>query len=401
MDLRTNNPFWLMKSGIFKTYPSLDRDVHTDVAIIGGGISGALMAWYLSQAGISAVVADRRHIGMGSTAASTALLQYEIDTPLIELIKMRNEKEAVLSYLLCLESIFELENICRKLPVDPCFTLKPSIQYASYKKHTAALYKEYQKRKEIGIYVDWLEPADIKEKLGFEAPGAILSKHAAELDAYHLTHDILNHCSNNGIDIYDHTEIVDFKHEKKKIILQTGEGKKITAKKIVLASGYESLKYIPKKIAELDTTYAIASEPLKMKDFWYKNSLIWETSRPYLYLRITNDNRILVGGSDSPFSSPAKRDAALPKKSRLLESKFKKLFPGIPFKTDFQWAGTFASTKDGLPYIGCIDKYPNTYFALGCGGNGITFSVIAAKIIRDDIQGITNPYADIFSFKDI
>ena len=62
------------------------------------------------------------------------------------------------------------------------------------------------------------------------------------------------------------------------------------------------------------------------------------------------------------------------------------------------WAGTFGETKDGLAYIGAHPRLPHAYFALGYGGNGITYSLIAAEIIRDDILGRKNPAAKIFAF---
>ncbi|MEJ0103567.1 MAG: FAD-binding oxidoreductase [Bacteroidota bacterium] len=131
---------------------------------------------------------------------------------------------------------------------------------------------------------------------------------------------------------------------------------------------------------------------------WYNNSLIWETASPYLYLRTTVDNRILIGGRDDDFTDAQKREKALASKARSLAAAVHTLFPAIPFRTDFSWAGTFASTKDGLPYIGSIPELPNTYFALGYGGNGITFSVIAAQIIRDILSGKKNNSLSIFSF---
>ena len=85
MDLHSGLPFWLIKSGLPFNYYPLDRSLTTDVAIIGGGISGALAAYYLTSAGISCIVLDARTIGLGSTCASTALLQYEIDVPLCRL----------------------------------------------------------------------------------------------------------------------------------------------------------------------------------------------------------------------------------------------------------------------------------------------------------------------------
>ena len=61
MNLHTANPYWLLKSGLLFEYPSLQQNLKTDYAIIGGGITGALIAWYLSRAGIS-VVLDRKSV---------------------------------------------------------------------------------------------------------------------------------------------------------------------------------------------------------------------------------------------------------------------------------------------------------------------------------------------------
>jgi glycine/D-amino acid oxidase-like deaminating enzyme len=86
------------------------------------------------------------------------------------------------------------------------------------------------------------------------------------------------------------------------------------------------------------------------------------------------------------------------RKTGQLVSAFLKKLPDIPLKADFSWGGAFAVTRDGLPYIGSIPERPNTYFALGFGGNGITFSVIAAQIIRDMILKRKNEDANLFSF---
>jgi glycine/D-amino acid oxidase-like deaminating enzyme len=151
-------------------------------------------------------------------------------------------------------------------------------------------------------------------------------------------------------------------------------------------------------VQTLQSTYAIVSEPFETQRFWHRNALIWETATPYLYLRTTDDRRILVGGKDDDFWDAHKRDKALPAKARSLEASFNKLFPGIAFRTDFKWAGVFGSTKDGLPYIGALPGKPHTYFALGFGGNGITFSLMAARIITNLISGKKDPDAAIFGF---
>jgi glycine/D-amino acid oxidase-like deaminating enzyme len=157
-------------------------------------------------------------------------------------------------------------------------------------------------------------------------------------------------------------------------------------------------KFLRKKIVKLQTTYAIASENMPDPIPGEKEVMLWNTKKPYLYLRRTKDGRTIVGGRDEDFVNPAKRDKLIHEKSRQLTGDFNKLFPDTVFKPEFSWTGTFGTTRDSLPYIGQYPMRSNTYFALGFGGNGITFSVIAAEIIRDLLTGKKNPDATIFSF---
>jgi glycine/D-amino acid oxidase-like deaminating enzyme len=378
MDLRSSNPFWLLNDGMPANYPSLRENIHTDIAVIGAGITGALVAHHLFNAGFKVCVFDKRHVGTGSTAASTALLQYEIDTPLHKLSKFVGEKNAIASYKLCLRSIDDLEKICNKLKTPVDLELKKSLQYASYKKDVHDLKTEFTIRKKNGIGLDYLTGQDIKNKFGFYAPAGIISEKGGQVDAYKLTHELFISDTKKGLNVFDNTEITDIENKKRSVQLTTASGNIISAKKLVIACGYESQKYVLKNVENLRSTYAIVSEPLDTNKIWYQNCIIWETADPYLYLRTTKDKRILIGGKD--------------------ENSFAKLFPKIIFKTDFQWAGTFSTTKDGLPYIGKIPQRPHTYFALGFGGNGITYSLIAAQAITQNILGKKHEALELFSF---
>lgn len=399
MDLRSHHPYWFLKSGIIKSYPSTQKDEKTEVVIMGAGITGALVCWYLNHAGIKTIVVDKRHVGTGSTAASTALLQYEIDTPLTKLCDMVGEQDAVTSYQLCIDSIVEIENITKQLKEDCGFIKKPSMQYASTKKDVADLEKEYNIRLKHKMPVQWLEANEIEKKFGFKKNAAILSTIGAGVDAYELTHAILNYCIKKfNTQVFDKTEVTDFKKHANGMQLSTTSGNALQCKKIIMACGYESQNYLPEKVETFYSTYAIASEPFAEKNFWYKNALIWETADPYLYMRTTVENRVILGGKDVPYTSAKQRDKLLNSKVKDLEKSFTKLLPHLHFKTDFSWAGTFAGTKDGLPYIGEHKSLNNVLFALGFGGNGITFSVIAAQIIRDNLIGKKNKNAAIFKF---
>lgn len=398
MNLYEQHPYWLMKNGIVTSYPSLQQNLQIDVAIMGAGISAALTAFNLRNSGLSIAIFDKNHAGMGSTAASTAFLQYEIDTPLTQLKELVGERDAVKSYELCRKAIYDIGDLCQTFKPKFDFHLRPSLQYTSFKTHTKALQDEFKLRKKHNFKVEWLETADVREKFNFDAPGALFSADGGEVDAYLFTHSLLKNFQDAGHKVYNNTAINHVENTRQGVTLHTNNNHIVKAKKLIIACGYESLQYIPKKIAEINSTYALVSEPLTDEFFWHKNSLIWETATPYMYFRVVSENRILVGGRDDPFHHPHIYPSVINRKTEMLQKAFLKRMPHIPLVPDFSWAGAFASTKDGLPYIGSIPERPNTFFALGFGGNGITFSVIAAEIIHDMVLGKKNTNADIFRF---
>jgi glycine/D-amino acid oxidase-like deaminating enzyme len=141
----------------------------------------------------------------------------------------------------------------------------------------------------------------------------------------------------------------------------------------------------------------LISEPISEFMGWPERALVWESARPYVYMRISDD-RIIVGGEDVPYATAHRQEALLNRKTRVLERRFKQLFPQIPLEIGYAWAGTFGETKDGLAYIGEIPEFPCCSFALGYGGNGITYSVIAADIIAESYFGRVHPAAHIYRF---
>ncbi|MEO6405616.1 MAG: FAD-dependent oxidoreductase [Ferruginibacter sp.] len=398
MDLTGGYPYWLIRSGLPFDYNVLQKNIEVDVAIIGGGISGALAAYFLSEAGIECAVFDRRTIGLGSTAASTSLLQYELDMGLSKLNKTIGQFKAALAYKCGVEAIAKLQAISKKIKFNEMELCK-SLYFSATKKDVSFLEKEFEARKEIGLKVKLLKGREIYKYAGFHAEAAILSSTAAQTNAYKLTHQLLQYCIVKGVKVYDRTNVKNIQHGKSKVLFEAGEGFKVNAGFIVYATGYEAIDFIEKGIVKLQSTYALSSEqfiknPLPLRE----PMVIWNTADPYLYMRCTKDNRILVGGRDEPYYDPKKRDALMEKKTRLLSRDFKKLFPTIEMKPEFSWCGTFNTTKYALPLIGNYKKLQNSFFALGYGGNGITFSLIAAEILKDSITGKKNKYQSLFSF---
>lgn len=398
MDLISSHPFWPTKDGLLGVYPTLQENAECEVVILGGGITGALVADRLTKEGRDVIVLDKREVASGSTSASTALLQYEIDTPLTELIKLRGKTEAEEAYRACLESIGKIEQLCCELDDDCGFQRKESVYLAVKKRETKKLQMECDARRAAGIDVIFLSQAEVEERFSFSRPAALLSRTAGEVDAFRFAHRLLARAQTGGARIFDRTEVTKYEPRADGITLTTATGFTVNSRWAIFATGYEAVEILDRDVVSLKSSFAIASEPLSSSPGWWEQCLLWETARPYLYLRATSDGRAIIGGEDDPFKNARRRDALIPKKAERLARRFRELFPQIHLEVAYAWAGTFGETKDGLAYIGSVPELPSCYFTLGFGGNGITFSVVAADIIADAIMGRPNEQARLFRF---
>jgi glycine/D-amino acid oxidase-like deaminating enzyme len=396
MDLIGGYPLWLIRDGLPFDYPLLDSDLETDVLVIGGGISGALVAHELVKAGIECTLIDSRTIGLGSTCGSTAFLQYELDLSLSRLRSLIGLKDATRIYRASSEAVDTLGKSCDEIGF-PGYERTGSVYFAGFKKHATFLQEEFNARKNAGFDVQFLSAPEIRDRYGFSSSAAIWSSKGATVDVYLLTHKLIQHAVPKGLRVFDRTTAGKIDYQKKHVIVHSGSFK-IKARLLVNATGYEAVKENAGTSASLHSTFAFATEqdernnPLKGKE------LFWNTTTPYLYFRRTEDGRVLVGGRDVPFFAKGKRDQLLQRKTTQLAHDIEKLFPGFNCRPEFCWCGTFAITPDSLPYIGMHPKVPKTYYTLGFGGNGTTFSVIAAGLIRDAILGRKNPDAGLFRF---
>lgn len=399
MDLKSNEPFWLVKNGILESYPSLKASENCDVLIIGGGITGALVAHQMVKDGYDTILIDKREIANGSTSATTSMLQYEIDVPLYELTEMIGEKGAVASYQACSKSIDDLEKITNEIKSQAGFERKKSLYFASKKKDLSWLEKEFEARKSAGFKVRWLDADEIQEKFGLEKTfGGILSDQGASIDAFIFAHELFGYNVKKGLKIFDKTEMKSVKYHKGFNEAITAEGYKIKASKIIYCVGYESKNLIKEDFVQLKSTFAIVSEREESLPERLNKMLFWNTEEPYIYMRTTDDGRLLIGGGDEDFQNPEKRDALLGKKEKEILRNLKKFLPEHEFYTDFTWAGTFGETKDGLPYIGEHKKFKNSYFVLGFGGNGITFSVTGMEMASAFMKNEKHPMSEYFMF---
>jgi glycine/D-amino acid oxidase-like deaminating enzyme len=347
---------------------------------------------------VKTLVLDKRDIGTGSTSASTALLQYEIDVPLRELIKKVGLVAASRSYQFCCGAISKLEQLAARLKIDCGFERKPSLFLARHQREISELREEFQLRRKMGIELEFYDAAAVRARFPFSRPAALFSKDGGQVDPHRLTHGLLAAGKRAGLEVYDRTKMTHLEETRRGVRITTHNGCRITARRAVIAAGFESNALLNTGAGTLKSTYALISEPLPDISEWHQQCLIWESGTPYLYLRTTTEGRVIIGGEDEDFVNAKRRDALISQKTRTLVKKFGRLFPDRPLEVAYAWAGTFGETKDGLPYIGVHTRFPHVFYALSYGGNGITFSVIAAEILRDYFSGRTNLDASLFRF---
>ena len=399
MDLKSGYPYWAIKNGLMHAFPPLQEDLRCDVVVIGAGITGALIADELSNHGHAVVVLDQRDAGWGSTSASTALLQYEIDTHMVDLAEQYGEENAVLAYRSCADAIDMLADKASSLKkVD--FSRMQSLYYASNKRHRKDLRHEFELREKHGFDVSWLEPDEVQAVYGFDAPCAILSGKAARVDPYQLAYGLLERIERNGARIHDRSPVARILANARGVEVHTTQGAVVNAKYLVMAAGYESQRFISQRVAQNRSSYAFITDPIAAEVLGpLSSTMVWESARPYLYMRTTSDNRLLVGGDDDTVDIPAKRDALVKRKVRKLAEKVAKLFPEVPVEPAFAWGGTFAETEDGLPWFGAHEQHgPRVLFAMAYGGNGITYSMLGAGLLRAQIERKKHPLSALFGF---
>lgn len=398
MDLHSGTPFWPLRNGLLATYPALDRSLDTRVAILGAGVTGALVAHHLAEAGVECAVLDRRDVATGSTAASTSLLQYEIDVPLRRLSRLIGAADAGRAYRLCHETIDRLERLVRDLGRDVGFQRVESIQGASRAEHIPGLRLEAELRRRLGFDVELWDARRLRRESDLPFPGALLSRQAAQLDPHRFTCALLASAASRGAIIHDRTEIVKSKRTRHGVELRTAAGHRVRARHLVIATGYETAPWLPDNLVKLNSTYALVTEPAPRLPGWPEGRIVWETARPYVYMRHTGGDRLIIGGYDEPFRDPRRRDALLKAKTATLARRLRRMLPSARTEVAWSWCGTFAETADGLPFIGRRDPKAPVYHALGYGGNGITYSLVAAGIIRDVVLQGSARDQDLFRF---
>lgn len=396
LDLRSGKPVWHGRRGAAVERQPLSGNIETEVLVVGAGITGAMVAQALAAEGKDVVVVDRRGPALGSTAASTALVQYEIDIPLTLLGRKIGTDRARRAWRRSHLAIGSLAGTLRAIGC-PDVAVRDTLYLAGNTLDPSGLERECAARRSIGLECVYLGRKVLKDRFDIRADAALMSYGGLAIDPRKSAAVLLADAIGHGTRVFAPVDIVDVKARARSVVAHAGDGHVIRARHLVFATGYEMPEPVPQRDHRIISTWAIATAPQRSR-LWPGEAMIWEAADPYLYIRTTSDGRVICGGEDEPFEDEERRDALNARKTRTLERTLARRLPGIDPRADYAWSGSFGHSSTGLPTIGEVPGMPNCWAAMGYGGNGTTYSRIAAEIIRGALCGFPDADADLYDF---
>jgi glycine/D-amino acid oxidase-like deaminating enzyme len=402
--LRVGRSIWLPSAPPqrFSTFPRLRGRHDADVAIVGGGITGATIAAAFASAGVRAAVVEAQLIGRGSTAASTALLLRRPDAGAGALVERYGRRDGAKMWRDSERAAREFVATLRERDIDCDLTVRDSIYYARDAASASLLQRELACRHTLGADDDWIDRDALERTTGIRGHGAIKTHGDAQCNPYEACIGLMRWAAARGVAVFERTEATRITPHRRGVTIVSSHGT-LSASYVVIATGYATAQFKPLVSRfRMKHTYVLATSPMRAREraaVGLGGVLVWDTDRPYHYARWTRDHRLLLGGGDRNVVPEPQRATAFRTATRELKAYFDTVLPALAdVSIDCAWEGLFAATPDSFPYIGPHRRYPRHLFALGYGGNGMTCAALAARFLVAHCQGKPSADALLFAF---
>lgn len=357
---------WLDKTDLPK-YKEPKDDIKTDVLIIGGGICGILCAYFLKQAGVECVLAEKDRIAHGTTGNTTAKITSQHGL-IYSYLTDNFGKETAQKYLAINEmTIRKFEKLSKKIDCD--FRKASAFTYS--KNDSSLIEAELNALNSLRANAVFTKDTP----LPFEIAGAVGLKNQAQFNPIKFINGICK-----GLNIYENTMVYDIKDK----YADCGNFK-IYADKFIVATHFPFMDRHGNYFLKL---YQHRSYVLALENAQDVKGMYVDESDMGLSFRNSGNLLLLGGGGNRTGKKCGNWEELI---------KFRdKHYPDSEIK--YQWATQDCISLDKIPYIGEYSKRtPNLYVATGFNKWGMTSSMVSAIILCDLVQGIKNDYADIFS----
>lgn len=358
----------------FDKREELKGDIKTDILIIGAGITGILIGYFLKQNGREVVLIDKSEIARGNTRNTTAKITSQHDLIYNKLIQEFGEEKAK-QYARANElAIRKYREIIKERKIECDFEELPAYIYSL--NDTDLLKKEVDAARHLGIDAEYVERVD----LPLEVKGAVKFNNQGQFNPLKFLKDI-----SKELTIYENTKAIKIEEN----LVSTDKGN-IVANHIVIATHYPIINapgyYFMKMHQERSYVIALENADNNIKGMYIDYEKQGYSFRNYKGLLLLGGISQRTGENESGGSYDKLRNIA------------KDLYPNSREKC--HWSAQDCMTIDGIPYIGkYADSTPNIYVATGFNKWGMTSSMVSAMIISDLILEKDNDFSEIFSPK--
>jgi glycine/D-amino acid oxidase-like deaminating enzyme/nitrite reductase/ring-hydroxylating ferredoxin subunit len=368
-----------------KTVSTSDKTFN--VVIVGGGITGITTALQLQKNGKRCLVAEAHNLCFGTTGGTTAHLNSFFDTSYDQIISKFGEDDAQLVARAAAGALELYRSNVEEYKIDCGYEQKDGYLYAQDEKQTEELDKIFKASKKLGVDVAYTDRIPVP----MEFQKAIVYREQANVHASRYVYALAKAFEEAGGIILQNCRVRDFKETDRALEVETSQGT-IQAGCLIWAT------HIPQGINLLHfrcapyRSYAMA---LALKDGAYPDGLAYDMYDPYHYYRtqeVDGKKYLIAGGEDHKTAHEENTEACFARLEAHIRSHFE--VENIAFK----WSSQYFEPADGLAYIGHLPGNPDQVLvATGFGGNGMTYSHIAAITLSDLILTGKSDFASVFS----
>jgi glycine/D-amino acid oxidase-like deaminating enzyme/nitrite reductase/ring-hydroxylating ferredoxin subunit len=381
-----NISLWQSNVADYTSKPAGAAETTYDVVIAGAGITGITTALLLQKQGKKCLVADAHSLCFGTTGGTTAHINSFLDTT-YDQIESDFSKEAAQLISKATNSSRELfKKHVEEYSIDCGFEEKDGYVYAQTQEQVDELDKMFEASKRAGADIAYTQEIPVS----VEFKKAVVYRHQAQFHPTRYVQALAKAFEEGGGVILQNCAVDTFEKEDGFLTITTGNGT-IKAAALIWAT------HIPPGINLLHfrnapyRSYAIA---VKLNGE-YPNDLSYDMYDPYHYYRtqdVDGQKYFIVGGEDHKTAHEENTEACF----NDLIAHTKKYFDVE--EVSHKWSSQYFEPSDGLAYIGHLPGNPdNVFVATGYGGNGITYSHIAAQVLTDLITKGDSEYKDLFS----
>ena len=371
--------------------PSLDRDHHVDVAVVGAGLAGMTTAYLLARDGRSVAVLDDGLIGSGQTERTTAHLSNAIDDRYVEIERLHGSEGARLAAASHTAAVECIARIVRDEGIDCHFQRLDGFLFEPPDERTDLLERELAAARRAGLTgVEFVDRAPIT---GFDTGPALRFPDQGQFHPLEYLQGLARAIVAHGGTIWSRTHVTSV-HDDDPVVLQTDTGHRVTAGAVVVATNSPIIDRVAIHTKQAPyLSYVVAFAIAKSSG---PPALLWDTGDPYHYVRVHPDtpthDLLIVGGEDHKTG----QEDDVERRYAALESWARERFPAAG-ELRYAWSGQVMETQDGLAFIGRnpLDS-ERVYVATGDSGMGMTHGTIAGMLLSDLIAGRDNPWERLY-----